>query len=190
MVSVISPSGRLQSSRPASCSRSNERYSCPDSCLMVRLPSCKPVPEDESAPIHRWTRSGSKPANVYFYMGRCSNHVGPERRTSQKKTSYPRGISFPGFRGNRALLPAFNLRESLGPADQRAGSPPAVPPPISGAQVRCPDCGAPHAVPAGMEEVFAFVCAHCGKGVEVPRPKPIERCVEEHRASCGRRISI
>jgi hypothetical protein len=43
--------------------------------------------------------------------------------------------------------------------------------PISGAQVRCPDCGAPHAAPPGMEEVFAFVCAHCGKGVEVPRPK-------------------
>jgi hypothetical protein len=46
-------------------------------------------------------------------------------------------------------------------------------PPISGAQVRCPDCGAPHAAPAGMEEVIAFVCSHCGKGVEVPRPKPI-----------------
>ena len=46
-------------------------------------------------------------------------------------------------------------------------------PPISGAQVRCPDCGAPHAAPPGMEEVFAFVCAHCGKGVELPRPKPI-----------------
>lgn len=46
-------------------------------------------------------------------------------------------------------------------------------PAISGAQVRCPDCGAPHAAPAGMEEVFAFVCSHCGKSVEVPRPKPM-----------------
>jgi hypothetical protein len=46
-------------------------------------------------------------------------------------------------------------------------------PPVSGAQVRCPDCGAPHATPPGMEEIFAFVCVHCGKGVELQRPKPI-----------------
>jgi len=45
-------------------------------------------------------------------------------------------------------------------------------PPSSGAQVRCPNCGAPNATPPGMEEVVAFVCAHCGKGVELPRPKP------------------
>jgi hypothetical protein len=45
-------------------------------------------------------------------------------------------------------------------------------PPVSGAQVRCPDCGAPHAALPGMDEMFAFVCAHCGKGVTVPQPKP------------------
>jgi hypothetical protein len=33
-------------------------------------------------------------------------------------------------------------------------------PPISGTQLRCPDCGAPHAAPPGMEEVFAFVCLY------------------------------
>jgi hypothetical protein len=45
--------------------------------------------------------------------------------------------------------------------------------PTSGAQVRCLDCGAPHAASPGMEEVFAFVCSNCGKGVVVPPTKPI-----------------
>ena len=43
-------------------------------------------------------------------------------------------------------------------------------PPIAGAQVRCPDCGAPHAAPPGMEELIAFTCLHCGKGVKLPPP--------------------
>ena len=44
-------------------------------------------------------------------------------------------------------------------------------PPKVGAQVNRPHCGAPHAAPPGMDKLFAFVCAHCGKGVEVPRSK-------------------
>ena len=43
--------------------------------------------------------------------------------------------------------------------------------PTTGAQVRCPDCGAPHAALPEINEVIAFVCAHCGKGVTLPRPK-------------------
>ena len=40
--------------------------------------------------------------------------------------------------------------------------------PKIGAQVFCPHCGAPHAAPPGMDELFAFVCHHCGYSVEVP----------------------
>jgi hypothetical protein len=42
-------------------------------------------------------------------------------------------------------------------------------PPKIGAQVICPHCGAPHAAPPGMDELFAFVCHHCGNAVEVPK---------------------
>jgi hypothetical protein len=42
-------------------------------------------------------------------------------------------------------------------------------PPKTGAQVICPNCGAPHAAPTGMDELFAFVCHHYGNSVEVPR---------------------
>jgi hypothetical protein len=35
-------------------------------------------------------------------------------------------------------------------------------PPSTGASVICPHCGAPHAAPPGMEEIFMFFCAHCG----------------------------
>jgi hypothetical protein len=43
-------------------------------------------------------------------------------------------------------------------------------PPTIGAQVICPHCGAPHATPPGMDELFAFVCYHCGNSAEVPKP--------------------
>ena len=42
-------------------------------------------------------------------------------------------------------------------------------PPKIGASVTCPHCGAPHAAPPGMDELFVFVCSHCGNSVEVPR---------------------
>jgi hypothetical protein len=42
--------------------------------------------------------------------------------------------------------------------------------PIAGAQVRCPHCGAPNAAPPGMEELIAFTCLHCGKGVRLSTP--------------------
>jgi hypothetical protein len=43
-------------------------------------------------------------------------------------------------------------------------------PPMIGTQVICPHCGAPHAAPPGIDQLFAFVCHHCGNSVEVPRP--------------------
>src|SRR5438105_3581650 len=38
-------------------------------------------------------------------------------------------------------------------------------PPRIGAQVFCPDCGAPNACP-DFDEVIAFVCSRCGNSVE------------------------
>jgi hypothetical protein len=43
-------------------------------------------------------------------------------------------------------------------------------PPRTGARAICPHCGAPNAS-ALMDELFIFVCTHCGASVEVPRPK-------------------
>jgi hypothetical protein len=39
-------------------------------------------------------------------------------------------------------------------------------PPKIGARVICPHCGAPNSAPE-MDELFAFVCTHCGESVEV-----------------------
>ena len=39
--------------------------------------------------------------------------------------------------------------------------------PRVGAQVRCPHCGSPNPNLGRMEEIIAFVCSHCGAGVEV-----------------------
>jgi hypothetical protein len=36
--------------------------------------------------------------------------------------------------------------------------------------MNCPHCGAPTAV-TGMEELFAFVCSHCGNSVEMESPR-------------------
>ena len=44
-------------------------------------------------------------------------------------------------------------------------------PPKAGARVVCPHCGAPHAAPPGMDELFQFICMRCGRSVEVPPPK-------------------
>jgi hypothetical protein len=44
-------------------------------------------------------------------------------------------------------------------------------PPEIGARVTCPNCGAPHAAPAGMTELFAFICQHCGTPVKLEPPK-------------------
>ena len=64
-------------------------------------------------------------------------------------------------RSSYALSLSPELRER---AKRRLFQPPKI-----GAQVVCPHCGAPHAAPPGMDELFAFVCHHCGNSVEVPR---------------------
>jgi hypothetical protein len=68
------------------------------------------------------------------------------------------------------FYPSSSYAHSLSPevtehAKQRLFQPPKV-----GAEVICPHCGAPHAAPPGMDELFFFVCHHCGNSVEVPRP--------------------
>jgi hypothetical protein len=67
------------------------------------------------------------------------------------------------------FYPTSSYARSLSPelierAKQRLFQPPKI-----GAQVICPHCGAPHAAPPGMDELFAFVCHHCGNSVAVPR---------------------
>jgi hypothetical protein len=44
-------------------------------------------------------------------------------------------------------------------------------PPMVGAQVTCPHCGAPNPNLGRIEEIIAFVCSHCGAGVQVEPPK-------------------
>jgi hypothetical protein len=43
--------------------------------------------------------------------------------------------------------------------------------PSVGVRIVCPRCGAPHAAPPGLDELFQFVCMHCGNSVEVEPPK-------------------
>ena len=71
------------------------------------------------------------------------------------------------------FYPHSTYAKSLDPQTRERATRRLFRPPSSAAQVRCPDCGASHAAPVGMEEVFAFVCSHCGKGVQAPRPKPM-----------------
>jgi hypothetical protein len=45
-------------------------------------------------------------------------------------------------------------------------------PPAIGARVTCPQCGAPHAAPAGMTELIFFTsCPHCGAAVKLEPPR-------------------
>lgn len=69
------------------------------------------------------------------------------------------------------FYPDSSYAKSLSPEIRERAARRLFRPPIAGMQVRCPQCGAPHAAPPGMDELLAFVCARCGKGVEVPRGK-------------------
>jgi hypothetical protein len=39
-------------------------------------------------------------------------------------------------------------------------------PPKIGAKITCPHCGAPNAAMSGMDELFIFICSHCGESVK------------------------
>jgi len=66
--------------------------------------------------------------------------------------------------------PESSYARGLGPELRERAKQRLFQPPTIGAQVICPHCGAPHATPPGMDELFAFVCYPCGNSVEVPRP--------------------
>ena len=69
------------------------------------------------------------------------------------------------------FYPTSTYAQSLGKEVIERAAERIFAPPQAGTRVNCPHCGAPHASPAGMTELIAFVCPHCGQGVEVPPPK-------------------
>ena len=83
------------------------------------------------------------------------------------------------------FYPHSTYAKSLGPQTRER----AARRPISGAQVRCPDCGAPHAAPAGMEEDSRLCARTAGRAWNYRVQSRCERCVDGNRASCGWRIA-
>jgi len=69
------------------------------------------------------------------------------------------------------FYPDSTYAASLGPEVRERAAHRLYHRPKVGAQVICPRCGAPHAAPPGMDELFQFVCVHCGKSVDVAPPK-------------------
>jgi hypothetical protein len=69
------------------------------------------------------------------------------------------------------FYPGSTYAKSLDPHIRENAARRLFRPPTSGAQVRCPHCGAPNAAPPGMEGLIAFTCLHCGQGVELPPPQ-------------------
>jgi hypothetical protein len=67
------------------------------------------------------------------------------------------------------FYPSSSYARSLSPELKDRATQRLFPPPKNGAQVICPRCGGPHAVPPEMDEVIAFVCHNCGNTVEVPK---------------------
>jgi len=67
--------------------------------------------------------------------------------------------------------PKSAYARSLSPEIRERASRQVFRPPSAGVQVVCPNCGAPHAAPPGMDELLHFVCMHCGNSVEVKPPK-------------------
>jgi hypothetical protein len=69
------------------------------------------------------------------------------------------------------FFPASSYASSLSAEIRERAATRLFRPPSTGASVICPRCGAPHAAPPGMEEIFIFFCAHCGNSIEVVPPK-------------------
>lgn len=61
--------------------------------------------------------------------------------------------------------------KTLDPAVKERAGKRIFQPPKTGAQVRCPYCGSPHASPVAFDQLLAYTCEHCGQFVEVLPPK-------------------
>ena len=68
------------------------------------------------------------------------------------------------------FYPTSSYAASLSPEIRGRAATRLFRPPRIGARAICPHCGAPNAAVI-MDQLFAFVCAHCGSSVEVPQPK-------------------
>ena len=68
------------------------------------------------------------------------------------------------------FFPESTYAASLAPVVRERAAHRLFQPPRSGAQTICPHCGAPHAAPAGIDELLAFICHRCGAPVQVPPP--------------------
>jgi hypothetical protein len=68
------------------------------------------------------------------------------------------------------FYPDSTYAASLSPEVRERGAGRLFHPPRIGASVRCPHCGSPNACPF-IDELFAFVCNHCGNSVQVQPPK-------------------
>jgi hypothetical protein len=67
------------------------------------------------------------------------------------------------------FYPDSTYTASLSPEIKESAQTRFFQPPQIGARVACPHCRTPHV--SRMDEVYAFVCAHCGKSVTVNPPK-------------------
>ena len=70
------------------------------------------------------------------------------------------------------FLPVSTYAASLDPELRRRAATRLFQPPKIGATAICPHCGAPNA--SMMDELIAYVCSHCGEGVE----RSVERSSE------------
>src|SRR5579872_2522163 len=68
------------------------------------------------------------------------------------------------------FFPESAYANSLSPETRERASQKVFRTPSVGASVTCPHCGAPNAS-RGFDELFIFVCDHCGQSVEVQQPK-------------------
>jgi hypothetical protein len=84
------------------------------------------------------------------------------------------------------FYPHSTYAKSLDPQTRERATRRLFRPPISGAQVRCPDCRVPHATPPGMEEVFAFVSCIAGRAWNNCGLSRIELYVDGNIASVPR----
>jgi hypothetical protein len=69
------------------------------------------------------------------------------------------------------FYPDSTYTRDLDPEIRERGGKEIFRPPRVGASVRCPHCGSPNAAASMFDEVYVFVCNHCGGSVEVRPPQ-------------------